>query len=236
MPLKPLPYRIRITNTQTGQKEVLSGCIPADDWQRMDAFRTEAVNLKGADWNRAGLDTRYEVRPEAGRTVIAWPGRPSDSQVADLLHRLRPFVLQSEELYFPKVTGRMWRYFTHPAIRDELELHRSGFEDGYGRAYYQVSIAPTLEDALSHGGLILNDAHTFHLWVNAFEYHRDTAKREELLSALGGQLDDLTRTTFIHMAADKARAILHVARFLDQLASSATDQATGTDQDDGVAL
>ena len=228
MPSKPLPFRIPIRNTQSGQSELCSGVIASDDWQRMDAFRKEAARLREADWVRTGLNVRYQVRPEAGRTVIDWPERPTDTAIADLLHRLRPFVLQGESLYFPRVTGRMWGYFTHPAIRDMLAQHRAGFENGYGRAYYEVSISHTRDDALNNRGFVLNDARAFDLWVNSFEYHRDTAKRDELLRLLGDHLDDWTRTTFVHLAADKARAVLHVAHFLDDLAARATARVSGS--------
>ena len=67
---------------------------------------------------------------------------------------------------------------------------------------------------------VINDAEAFSLWANAFEYHRDDAKRKQLIEKLGAEPDDLTLAQFRRMIADKARAVLQVASFLDDIASS----------------
>lgn len=49
---------------------------------------------------------------------------------------------------------------------------------------------------ISINNLPLHDERTFDLWVNAFEYHRDRAKRLKLTEALKGPPDDFVPAVF----------------------------------------
>jgi hypothetical protein len=159
---------------------------------------------------KTGLDDHYTLEGDStGKIVVKVPNRPSDSSVRELLHLLRPFVLQSEATFFPKVTGRLWGYLAHPHLRALLAEHRDGFNHGYGRAYFQLAVSATLDGAMGQNNedwFVIN--------------HRDDTKRARLREKLGTDPDELSLAIFRSMIADKARAVLHITSFLDELVAS----------------
>ena len=222
----PLPFRVVLRRESDQSVDVCAGEIADTDWDLIEAFRGEATKLRTSEWVLAGLDTHHTVSGDStGKMVIDWPNPPSDAAVHQLLHLLRPFILKNEQTYFPKFTGRLWRYFTHSYLRQLLAEHRQGFDHGYGRAYFTLSVSPDGGQGNDEDDLVINDARAFDLWVNAFEYHRDETKRRLFLEKLGTVPNDLTLTNFRCMIADKARAVLHVAAFLDDLVASPTAQS-----------
>lgn len=220
----PLPFSITLRKKSDQSAEVCAGEIGDEDWDLVEAFRKEAARLRTSEWIKSGLDDDYTLESDStGRTAVKLPNPPSDAAVRELLHLLRPFVLQNERTFFPKVTGRLWRYFAHDYIRTILAQHRDGFNDGYDRAYFELSVSSTIEGATGQNGndnFVINDAEAFSLWLNAFEYHRDERKRKQLIEKLGAEPDDLTLAQFRRMIADKARAVLHVASFLDSIVTA----------------
>lgn len=221
----PLPFRITLRKESGEQEEKCSGEINDEDWDLIESFRREAAKLRTAEWVVAGLDDNYTVQGDSsGNMVVTMPNRPPDSAVRELLHLLRPFALNNEATFFPKVTGKLWRYFTHPYLQRLLAEHRDGFDHGYGRAYFQLSVSTTPPeggvDEDQENDFVINDKRAFDMWVNAFEYHRDEKKRKRLIEKLGAEPNDLTLANFRSMIADKARAVLHVASFLDDLVAA----------------
>jgi hypothetical protein len=220
----PLPFRIILRKKSDQSAEVCAGEMSDEDWDLVEAFRKEAARLRTCEWIEAGLDDDYTVETDSrGSMVVNVANPPSDAAVRELLHVLRRFVLQSERTFFPTVTGRLWGYFAHEYLRGILAQHRDGFKHGYDRAYFELSVSATIEGATGQkraDNFVINDAEAFNLWINAFEYHRDESKRNQLIKKLGAEPDDLTLAQFRRMIADKARAVLHVANFLDGTAAA----------------
>jgi hypothetical protein len=220
----PLPFSITLRKQSDQSAEVCAGEIADEDCQLIASFRQEGAKLRTSEWVKTGLDDHYTLEGDStGKIVVKVPNRPSDSSVRELLHLLRPFVLQSEATFFPKVTGRLWGYLAHPHLRALLAEHRDGFNHGYGRAYFQLAVSATLDGAMGQNNedwFVINDARAFDLWVNAFEYHRDDTKRARLREKLGTDPDELSLAIFRSMIADKARAVLHITSFLDELVAS----------------
>src|SRR4030095_12918588 len=194
----PTPYRILLRRGDDGPDEVCAGEISDEDWRLFTAFRDFAEELRSAEWARQRLDSRYSIRTEAERGLVAdVPQRPSDTALRELLHLVRPCVLRNEETHFPRVSGRLWKYLNHPHLQQLLAHWRAVFSGEEMRRYFTIS-AHQLE---------INNDHTLSLWLNAFEYHRDAEKREEFLRLHGGPTNELTLTVFRDMLASKAEAV-----------------------------
>ena len=140
-------------------------------------FLDFADELGSAEWARQGLDSRYSIGTEPGRELVAKvPKRLSDTALRELLHLIRPFVLQNEDTHFPKVSGRLWTYLNHPHLQKLLAHWRSVFSGDEMCCYFKIT---------AHQ-LDINNDRTLALWLNVFEYYRDTEKREEFLQLHGG--------------------------------------------------
>ena len=117
----PLPFSITLRKKSDQSAEVCAGEISDADWDLIEAFRKEAIRLRTSEWIKAGLDDDYTLESDStGRAVVNVANPPSDAAVRELLHLLRPFVLQNERTFFPRVTGRLWVNFTHEYLRTIL--------------------------------------------------------------------------------------------------------------------
>jgi len=98
---------------------------------------------------------------------------PSRTELAAVLHLARPFVLQGERTYFGKVLS----IISARAPSKAWKALRAQFDGARFESMMTVAIvpAPTTEEP-SPQAFILNSGRTFHLWLNAFEYHRDADK------------------------------------------------------------
>jgi hypothetical protein len=214
----PTRYRIVLRRGEDGPDEVCAGEISDEDWRLLTQFRDFAEELRSAEWVRQGLDSRYSIATEPGRGLVATvPKQPSDTALRELLHLLRPFVLQNEATYFPKVSGRLWKYLDHPHLQKLLAHSRAVFSGDEMRRYFKIS---------AHQ-LDINDERTLSLWLNAFEYHRNPDKREEFLRLHGGPPDELTLTVFRDMLASKAEAVFWLADLItviDRAPSNSADR------------
>jgi hypothetical protein len=200
-----MEFGFQLTRKDTGAVEELRGDISAEDWVLFTEFRDYSGEIRNAEWFRAGLDAGFSLKykQETGLSVEV-PNQPSNAAVRELLHLLRPFVLQKERKAYVRVASKLWQYFDHPYLRQVLAKSRKIFDDGQFSLYGHIEL----------NDLRLNDDRTFGLWLNAFEYHRDPAKRAELEKAFHGQPDDLVMAIFRGMISDKAVEVLRLAAFI----------------------
>ena len=210
-----VPYRFVINNKRTGEDEIAEGQIPDDLWQTLLAFRDEARRVSSCDWVRAKLPGTYRVHFDAGGVRVELIDAPSDSAIAQILHRVRPFVLQSERLYYPRVAGKFYESIPHPFLRGLLAENRAMFTGKDMRQAFVIT---------SHD-LELNSETAFDLWVGAFEYHphdRDPSHKEKFLALHGGPPDDMALAVFRDMLRGKVLAILNLADFVSGIEDSPT--------------
>lgn len=191
----PVPFKIRLTRQSDGVEEICQGQISGKDWQLFRTFRDFAMELRATEWVRSGLDSHYTAgSDESGFLKVEAPNRAPDSAVRELLHVIRPFVLKGEPTWYPAVNSRLRRYLDHPHLRALLATSRRVFDNGHFHLYGQISI----------NDLPLHDEHTFSLWLNAFEYHRDQEKQAILAAAFNGPPDELALAVFRSILADRA--------------------------------
>ena len=204
----PVPFRIRLIRASDGVEETCSGEIPDADWRLLTTFWTYAKDLESAEWVQAGLDADYSIQPgENGESQILVRHKPSDAAVSQLLHRMRPFLLQNEDTFYTRVNKTLARHLTHKWLRDWLAIGRRIFDHGQFRVYGQITV----------NDLPLHDERTFGLWLNAFEYHRDQAKRAQLIESMGGPPDDFVLAIFRAILADRATEVLRLATMIDKI-------------------
>jgi hypothetical protein len=211
----PVPYRIHLTKQADGTEDVCSGLISDVDWLLFSTYRDYAEELKATEWVRSGLDAEYSVTSDdKWNTCVEVRNKPSDAVVSQLLHRMRPFVLQNEPTWYPTVNSRMRGYLDHSYLRQWLAAGRRIFDHGHFSLYGQISI----------NDLPLHDERTFNLWLNAFEYHRDQGKRAKLTEALNGPPDDLALAVFRAMLADKAAEVMRIAHLITDIETAPSNR------------
>ena len=210
-----VPYRIVLRNTSSGSEDIAEGEIPVELWRDLQTFREEAERLAGCAWVKQDLPGSYRLHFEAGAMRVELIDAPSELVMREVLHCLRPFVLQSERLYYPRVSGHLFESMRHSVLRGLLSLSRDMFTGHDMRDVFTIT----------RSDLELTTQEALDLWLDAFEYHRhgrDTTRRERFLQRHGGPPDDLATAVFRDHLRGKVLAILNLAGFVRGIETSST--------------
>src|SRR2546427_7540176 len=112
----PQPFRITIKNERTGESSVIAGEIPDNDWGVLLSFLEDAEQLRRTGFVTHGANVRYEFswHHEKGQEHKAT--MPDEDSVSAFLHRMRPFVLQRERSFLPKILNVLRRFIANPQV------------------------------------------------------------------------------------------------------------------------
>ena len=129
---------------------------------------------------------------------------PDPDTIGLLLHRMRPFILQSEPASFVVVSSLVGRQVDMQPVRDLLARLRRDYD---GRSF-RGTIAIDINE------VALNSERTLTKWLNSHEYHRDPEKREDIQQLLDAFPGELARGVFVCMLIEKKRACSNLARLV----------------------
>lgn len=136
---------------------------------------------------------------------------PPAAEVRELLHLLRPLILESEATYLLKVCGILGKHLAHPFIRRKLGELGDTFSGRRLRSTYTFAV----------GDIVLNSDEGLKLWLNAYEYHRDEDKRE-VLEQIGAAVPlDVAKAFFLDVLMEKVQATSSLAEFVRNLVRGA---------------
>ena len=184
-----------------------------------------------------GLSANFKIKwnPTDGMKLET-PNRPNDAAVVEVLHCLRPFVLQDEDTYFFKVAKTLQSGVRDKRFNAYLKPYKDRFtgddQKDLIRLYtfnVDVSqfdpswIAGEVPQEFAGKHLQMNTEKALKLWLYAFEYHRNQDDQREYEQRTGGRPDELALTVFRSLLAGKIEAILKFANLLVAL-----EKAPGT--------
>jgi hypothetical protein len=137
---------------------------------------------------------------------------PDPDHFRALLHLMRPFVLQEEEMQFGKVLNVLWRHLDHPMFRRYFDRQRDIFGGRRWQAFKSMS-----------DGTLINSSETLMLWLNAYEYHRDGEKAAQFEALHHGMrpLIEFSEARFVAIVLDKARAVIEIGNAIFALRTNA---------------
>ena len=238
----PVYFVMQAKQTDTGDSYEVSSSFSDEDWELLLRFRTESIRLRSCKWVADGLPQNFKIRwnPPAAMEVIV-PDRPDDAAVAEVLLRLRPFILDRESFFYHKAAKILSRtvndshfrkimrglsdQFSGKDFSDQIKLFSGNASDALdlGSESFQ-SIMKKYETSF----LQLNSHRTFQLWLNAFEFHLDEEKRAEYIRKSGGEPDELALAVFRSMIAGKVMAVLGLASIVTQIEEAPSTRRSET--------
>lgn len=174
--------------------------IPDDAWAQLCEFVTHAETVRQSRFLNNGIRINFKLTFRADTMEVGFSGNlPPDDDVGILLHRMRPFVLNKEATYLPKICNILSRYIEHDGFRAAIKQLLAEFK---GKAFQQ-------QVKIEAEGRILNSDDMLTHWLNAYEFHHfDDAK--SAFSVFSTILpENWQRALFISMMLDKARAMLN---------------------------
>lgn len=92
----------------------------------------------------------------------------TNAELHELLHVLRPVILQDEHSNFQQIVALLRRKIPSPEVRAYLKLQKRVFSHGELNLYMQISI----------DGQPLFDESLLRIWLNGTQYHTDAEKAE----------------------------------------------------------
>lgn len=205
----PTQFRLPIPDTP----EIVDGQFTDDEWESLLAFRAESERLRRAEWIASGMSAPIHIEWSQGSPLThSTPNRPSDAQVKEVLHGLRPFILQKDPHFFPRTLNILTGAIRHPWMRAQKRTALDRFVGADVRQLFQ----------LTAGDLELTAPRAIDLWLNAFEYHRDPVKHAEFVKERGGEPNDLDLAVFRSMLVGKVDAIMGLANFITWFVNNST--------------
>jgi len=139
---------------------------------------------------------------------IAFSGQmPAWNEVILVLHRLRPLILEDEPTYFHKVLNVLARRFEDDGVRGRLKLLKRRFAGRLLSDTIKISVNDT----------IIGCEETLKKYLNAYEFHRDAEKRDELQRLFAVFPSDAAKTIFVHLLIDKVVAVRGLELFIGLL-------------------
>ncbi|HUY33167.1 MAG TPA: hypothetical protein VMV69_10325 [Pirellulales bacterium] len=181
--------------------------FPDDVWAGLMGFLKHAETLFNCRALNVHLHFTLCWDAEAG---FSFSGElPHDDNIATILHRMRPFVLQKEASYLPKMCKVLSRYITDAGFRELVK----GIVDEFMGKGFQKQLKIDLN------GSVLNTDDMVNKWLNAFEYHHAEDAKQALEVFRAVLPEAWQRAVFISMMLDKARQVGNtsiIVRWLDR--------------------
>ncbi len=131
---------------------------------------------------------------------------PSEEDKSSFLHKIRPLILQKEITWTPNIINSLSKNIQSEQFRKLMNNLKSFFNCN----------DPYSIDYAIDGGKIYND-NILKLWLNAYEYHRDIDKLEELKPLIDSIGIETFEAQMMDMIILKFNATQEVARYVEVL-------------------
>jgi hypothetical protein len=184
------------------------------EWALLSSFRQLAADLEATALLNTPANLRVSFNWDRQRGLQTESTLPNSDSLAALLHRLRPFVLESEQTSFFRIVSVLGKKLRHPSFHQILGRLR----DLYGGGRLRRTVVFTSND------VVINSERTLNLWLNSHEYHRDPQKAE-ILAALHKIMPlETSKVIFVILLLDKAEAISHLSAIIETIQGKQGDR------------
>jgi len=201
----PQPFNIATISSQTGETERLSGEFEDSEWTQLTRFLDRAWRLAQCGIVQTQYDLKFGMSAKLGEPTTFTATLPPERDIAEFLHTMRPFVLEREPTSFLKVRNILARRLALTSVRDHL--------DGLRGRY----LGKHIPFAIQANDLTLTSEDAVEKWLNAFEYHQDSEKQEELSAMFRLFPEPNIRALFIYFMLQRASAVGKLGALIDGL-------------------
>ena len=198
-------YNFRIVSDTTGRIYGTSGFICEEDWEAFLQFEKFSSRMFAElDKNFDDLSVEYEYRNANHHLPGVFYRSDLEGNLSSILHSLRPFVLEKEGCYFPKMVNRLQRYVYKEGVsKKPLGV----FKECYSGNYLRRSLPVVYGDVYTDFDDLWRD------WSNSEEYHPTSteerhSKQKEMLLRFSRSLPrNLFVPTMHLLTIDKCKSI-----------------------------
>ncbi|HEV7573167.1 MAG TPA: hypothetical protein VGQ21_16825 [Thermoanaerobaculia bacterium] len=191
-------------NRADGTRLDMPATLADDEVMLLEEYLSCADQLWQLKIVRQGIPTSFELKIRDDKVESIHSEIPPDADIAALLHRLRPFILQEERTGYLNVSGLLGARFEHPHLRQLLKEQRRLFDSRNNQELVRVT----------SNGTIINCEQTLFDWLNGYEYHRDQAKREKIESLHRLIPLEHSMPILLNVVGDKVKAVFELATLI----------------------
>ena len=192
------PFRITTKLEFDGEIVNITGEIPSKDWATLLRFRDEANSLLEDLKKCENLNVNFTLQWNHTAGLSLEADKTIKSQdLAIVLHRLRPFILNDEPFAFNRTVNLLQRYVQH----ELMVKHFRFLKNWFGGKVFQSQVQ------ITSGEWLVNCEKMLMTWLNACEYHRDDDKRRLIEEVDASLPAGFSRLVFTGMINDKVKAV-----------------------------
>ena len=197
-------------------KRKISANFDDQEVERLRQFTKLVERLSDASLLRRGMSriSKMNFTPETGFKFTS--ELPSNAELYELLHLLRPVTLHKESASFNRVLALLARRFEDEYIRDKMKRLRQIYDQGELSLYMQMSV----------GEHSLFDPKFLDVWLNGTQYHTDSNKAAiwaRLENALSSENAMALVNTQLH---SKVKALYELQNVVDLVLTKVDGLAT----------
>ena len=171
--------------------------FPDEDWKRLNNYSKYTDKLNATRFVNEEMGSTLKIAYDLSDGIkFSWQ-YPSDDDFAAFIHRLRPFVLNREDTYFPKISNLYRKKLNHSVLDPLFKTLKEYFDGTNSQKFFR----------LKSNEIIINSDNTLHKWLNSYEFHHEENKKEILRSMHKIFPEEASRAIFVMLLIDKSKAI-----------------------------
>ena len=197
---------LKISLRELGSDEEINvvGSFTDKELRTLESFLTLADRALESRCVKDGCPAKFRLHWELGQPERIKADLPDWEDVQAFLHRIRPFILQRENTFFPKVCNLVARRFEDPVVYQVLAPMR----DHFAGKSLQSTIMVRSND------VVLNSPETVDAWLNAYEFQQDSEKQEWIESLHRILPLETSKVFFLMLLTDRLEAVMHLAKLI----------------------
>ncbi len=182
----------------TGSKFDIEASFDAEDLALLASFRRFMRRIYDASLTKRGIPFVTNLNWEAGKGPTFTAPEFTNAELHELLHVLRPVILENEDASFQKVQALLGKKFKDKHFGEHLKALRHLFDHGELSRFMQISV----------GGQKLWDKSVLHTWLNGVQYHTDAEKAEAWQKLESTLTEDNARAVIISQIHSRVKALI----------------------------
>ena len=203
---------LHITTGEHGEKEVIPISFSDKEYKLFGAFHEKALNLLNLELFQRGIPSRLQVSWDKKLGLKVDAELPKDDDICSLLHRLRPFILQGEDTFFPAISNLLSKNIQNTQVRGLISEARDVWVGQAISSQLQVTMT-MVENYKQVEQKILSDEFLIK-WLNAYEYHSDIEKKSYIEALHKFYPLPATKVLLLGMLIEKVKAISRLNEFI----------------------
>ncbi|MDX1997164.1 MAG: hypothetical protein SF066_05545, partial [Thermoanaerobaculia bacterium] len=215
--------RFRIESPDGTVEEASIAPFSFDERVILDDFMTFSAELLVNPLAKSSIRASLSLAWTLENGLKVQTERPPDDQVDALLMKLRPFILQDEPTFLPKVLNIVKKASGRRGpVHKVVESINRAFSCEEMRSSVLCIGSYTVNPELA---MVVNSEEAFSTWLNGYRFHRDRDKRKTFESLHSMIPQESSVVIFMMMLQEKLKAIIE-ARTLLELVNGELTQAS----------